>query len=696
MASDPVRESRYTWAGLLFLIISAAVVARHFARIFGELARLGEARPLVEEVVFVLIVSYLFWASALYFVCRLGYLTRCRSHRPVPREALEAVYDAGPAAPPLTVLIPSYREEEQIVRQALLSAALMEYPDRRIVLLIDDPPAPADAASAAALRAVRELPRQIERLLGGRSAPFERELRAYEQRQRRGAVDRAMETQRLAALYAAAAAFLERLAGDTPIVNHTDALFVERVLREPARAHQERGHALAEAGLADAPATAAILREYRRLASLFAARVTSFERKRFINLSHTANKAMNLNSYLGLIGGAFREVPRAGGLHLERCDPALAHLRVAPADYVVTVDADSLLLHDYALRLTHVMAQPRFADCGVVQTPYTAVPARPGALERAAGAQTDHQWIMSQGLTRYGAAFWIGASAVLRYRALADIREITYERGYPVARYVRDGTLTEDSESTVALVSRGWKVHNYLDRLSYSATPPDFGALVVQRRRWANGGLLILPALVRGLRRHGRRPIAEAVLRGHYLASTAAGTLCVLALLVYPFGDAYTTSYAFGPWLPMMSAPYFLLVARDLASQGYGWRDLLRIHALTLLLVPVNLAGTVQSMHQAWTGRCPAFARTPKVTGRTAASPLHILMPLALLVWTSVRTIFELGLGHWGHAPFVLAGALALAYACACFVGTPSIREDLLAGTRLGGLTPLAAEGDKA
>jgi hypothetical protein len=40
------------------------------------------------------------------------------------------------------------------------------------------------------------------------------------------------------------------------------------------------------------------------------------------------------------------------------------------------------------------------------------------------------------------------------------------------------------------LVARGWQLFNYPARPSYSATPPDFGALVVQRRRWPNGGLL--------------------------------------------------------------------------------------------------------------------------------------------------------------------------------------------------------------
>ena len=58
------------------------------------------------------------------------------------------------------------------------------------------------------------------------------------------------------------------------------------------------------------------LRLYRRLVWTFSARITSFERKRYVSLSHEPNKAMNLNSYMGLMGGTYREVQTAGGTAL--------------------------------------------------------------------------------------------------------------------------------------------------------------------------------------------------------------------------------------------------------------------------------------------------------------------------------------------------------------------------------------------
>ncbi|MBK0296813.1 glycosyltransferase, partial [Bacillus sp. S34] len=105
---------------------------------------------------------------------------------------------------------------------------------------------------------------------------------------------------------------------------------------------------------------------------------------------------------------------------------------------------------------------------------------------------TDIQHILHQGMSRHNATFWVGANAVIRTRALRDIEEVETVGGFEVKRYVQDRTVIEDTESSVDLGMHGWTLVNYPERLSYSATPPDFGSLIVQRRRWANGGLLIL------------------------------------------------------------------------------------------------------------------------------------------------------------------------------------------------------------
>ena len=179
---------------------------------------------------------------------------------------------------------------------------------------------------------------------------------------------------------------------------------------------------------------------------------------------------------------------------LTDCPESEADLIVPAADYVITIDADSIILPDYIGKLVSIMqADPAIA---IAQTPYSAYPNPPSRLERVAGATTDIQYLVHQGFTAYNATFWVGANAVLRHSALNEIKTMATERGHAVSVFIQDKTLIEDTGSTIDLVAKGWRLHNHPERLAYSATPPDFGALVIQRRRWANGGLIILPSLL--------------------------------------------------------------------------------------------------------------------------------------------------------------------------------------------------------
>ena len=92
---------------------------------------------------------------------------------------------------------------------------------------------------------------------------------------------------------------------------------------------------------------------YRRLDWIFTARLTSFERKQYASLSHEPNKAMNLNSYIGLMGGRVSRREHPGRPRPRPRDERDADLVVADPDYVLTLDADSVLLPEYCLRMVH-------------------------------------------------------------------------------------------------------------------------------------------------------------------------------------------------------------------------------------------------------------------------------------------------------------------------------------------------------
>ncbi len=466
--------------------------------------------------------------------------------------------------------------------------------------------------------------------------------------------------------------WLEELANDEPVLDHTDAIFVEQVLRAAAESHRQEAHELNYGARVNEDR---LRLGYRRLLARFEADVSAFERKRYVNLSHEPNKAMNLNSYIALLGQSWRRVQRPDGEHLVAAGEERVDLVVPDATYLITLDADSLLVPSYALRLAHVLEEPGNERVAVVQTPYSAVPGAGGALERMAGATTDLQYIVHQGFTHHRATFWVGANALIRRTALHDLASVDDERGFIVTRYIQDRTVIEDTESSVDLIERGWQLVNYPERLSYSATPPDFGSLIIQRRRWANGGLIILPKLLRHLlrRRERSRGRGEGLMRVHYLTSISGANLGLLALLSYPFSAPKAAA-----WVPIAALPYFFLYARDLHQAGYRYRDVVQVYALNLLLVPVNLAGVAKSVHQGLTGKKIPFGRTPKVEGRTRVPSRYLVAEVALLAYWSMGCAWDVADGQWTHAGFEAANVALLTFAIGRFIGWRQLVVDLL------------------
>jgi len=660
------RELYVTYGCIAFAVVMTGLT---FAELVVRATPVTRLHPggLVEAVAFGLIVALLAYGGLVYQMARAGHFRRLLTSRDGAVPAIRTAQREGPARP-LAVLVPSYREELEVIRQTVVSAALMEYPNRRITVLIDDPPF-GDPGQRAALqatcKAIRDLHTQFERL----AQPFED---AYGRFRRRmlGAIDARLETARVADLYRLAGHLIERNAatwtGRGP-KSHADGFFAEAILARLVMEHRQTAQAFEGEELA----ASEIDREYRRLESLFRVPIDSFERKRYANLSHQRNKAMNLNAYIGLIGGAYREVVTAEGVVLQSCAPGAADVVAPAADYLLTLDADSVVLPDYAVKLVEAMeADERVA---VAQTPYSAFPGAPGMLERVAGATTDLQYLAHQGSSAFGAAYWVGANALLRHSALIDIRTDTVERGHIVPIFIQDRTVIEDTGSTIDLIRRGWRLHNHPERLAYSATPPDFGSLAIQRRRWSNGGLIILPDLLRHLlsRRHGGSA-GEGPMRIHYLVSPAVANGGLLALLAIPF-DAHLASI----WLPLSAAPYYFLYGRDLKQTGYRWSDLARIYALNLMLLPVNLAGVFDSARQILTGRKAPFARTPKIEGRTATPVGYLAFQGLAIVYLLASLARDILGGVWQHAVFSGLNLALFAYGFARFIGVREALADI-------------------
>ena len=627
-----------------------------------------DAPPLgLATIVYLVIMSLLACSALAYLTTRLGYYSRTRSHRRATRAELAQPFERD--APTLNVLIPSYQEELRTNRLTVLSAALQEYPDLEVTLLVDDPPQPRYRRPAQMLADALALPGEVEALLGVPLRRAQAALDGFELRYVNGGETTLEDVIAVADEYAAAARWLDDYADGYEVTDNADAFLVDKVLRGLAADLTTNEQALRAAAGDGATLRVAHLRFLLlRLTWIFGARISSFQRKRFVSLSHEPNKAMNLNAYLSLMGGSYREVEvPGGGLALLRTDSD-PDLVLRNPDYVLTLDADSLLLPEYCLRIVHLLEQAEHRRVAVAQAPYTAFPGAATRLERMAGATTDLQHMVHQGMTHYDATFWVGANAVLRKRAIDDLRQVSHDGDWEISRYISDRTVIEDTESSVDLGVHGWRLLNYPERLSYSATPPDFGALCIQRQRWANGGLLILPSLWRQLRARRERGehqrLGETFLRINYMASICWASVGLLFLLLYQFNDRLIS-----PLVLLISIPYFLMMAVDLKHCGYRRSDVFGLYGFNLVLLGVNLAGVGSSLLQALIGGRPAFKRTPKVHSRTTPGLSFVVLPYVFVAFSVFTLLADLDRDRWVNVALAGLNAAAATYAIVAYIG---------------------------
>ncbi|MEZ5273468.1 MAG: glycosyltransferase family 2 protein [Ilumatobacteraceae bacterium] len=111
--------------------------------------RASSARLVIEAIVYLVVVTALTASAMAYLITRIGFFYRSRAHHRAPRAEIDHFFTES--VPTVTVLVPSYQEEERVVRTTLLSAALQEHPLLRVVLLVDDPPNPTTPKAAAML-----------------------------------------------------------------------------------------------------------------------------------------------------------------------------------------------------------------------------------------------------------------------------------------------------------------------------------------------------------------------------------------------------------------------------------------------------------------------------------------------------------------------------------------------------------------
>ncbi|MCA9397621.1 glycosyltransferase family 2 protein, partial [candidate division WWE3 bacterium] len=623
------------------------------------------------------VVSFLTLSSLVYLITRDGALQRFAKHKRVPRAILDAYFSKN--KPAITVLVPSYSEEYSVIRKTILSAVFQEYPDIRVMLLVDDKPNPTNADDKARLEMTRNIGEDIKMLL---DTPYSRFNKALNTFRKNGSESVSAEVVNdLIDQYQYAAEWFNLMAENEVMEDHVDEFFADQVLRAMAQDLTTVAEAL-EMSLKDSSILSRdrVEQLYQRLVWIFTGKVEVFERKQYLSLSHEANKAMNLNAYISLMGGTYEQIKTDDDIILEKTDKKGANtITFKDSEFLLTLDADSILLREYCLRLVYLLRQPENEKVAVTQTPYSSFRGAYTRIERLAGATTDIQHVLHQGMTYHGATFWVGANAVIRKAALIDIEETDWERGFEIKRYIQDRTVIEDTESSIDLALHGWSLVNYPERLSYSATPPDFGSLVVQRRRWANGGLIILQKFFSVIRqrKHNNELIsrAEILLRVNYLVSIAWATFGLIFLLAYPYDGRLLS-----PLILLAALPYFLTMASDLRYNGYSAWDVFSIYGFNLILLPVNLAGVIKSVEQAITNKKIPFARTPKVKDRTPSGLFYVIMPVLIVAFSLFTVYRNVLVENWGNALFAGFNATVATWAILAYMGIGNVIADIWLG----------------
>lgn len=561
-------------------------------------------------------------------------------------------------APLVTVLIPSFKEERRVIIATALSAALATYRNKRIVVLVDDPPNDGTA--------LQETYAAIDEVNAHLTVPWQICANALS--------DPALDKIGVAKAYTAIAEWLTDLAktfhdDKSEDFSHVDDFLIEKVILPYAQACRTWAE-----GVHHNP-DACLELERDRLSSLISGEITSFHRKSFANLSADRNKAMNLNAYIGLIGGCFSiQKNDAQTCLVPASDRDSADLVIPLSDYVMTLDADSVVLSNYLLTIVDSLESDPTA--AVAQTPYLTFPGSKAAVEFIAGATTDIQYLIHQGSSHFGSGYWVGANAVLRYKALQEIATCRIENEHDILVYIQDKTVIEDTGSTIDLWRKGWHVNNHFTALAYSATPADFGALAIQRKRWGNGGLILFADLLRDYigKRNFLSNLPKLILRAHYLLSPVIGNIGILLLMVWSPNVSQSLR-----WVLFLMLPYFLLYSYDLTKMGYRKRDIFAVCSLNLMLLPVNLAGLCASIRQIVTGRKDSFLRTPKVSFRSRVPPTIFVFNAAILALMLIYVFNGLMLNDLLGAVVPMINVLLYGYGIVKFMGLRESLADLAA-----------------
>ena len=325
----------------------------------------------------------------------------------------------------------------------------------------------------------------------------------------------------------------------------------------------------------------------------------------------------------------------------------------ARGDFLLVLDADFLPAPDLIRKL---LPPFRDASVGMVQARWDHLNRDESWLTEAQSYLLDGHFLYEQGGRYAGGRFFNfnGTAGMWRRSCLEE------------AGGWQSDTLTEDLDLSYRAQMAGWRFV-YLDDVGVPAEiPSTVGALEVQQRRWAQGGIQtarkILPTLLRGPFSPSVK--AEAVI--HLCGHLAHPLTLALGLLLLPSAVARRSlGLDRFLWLDLgvfavatlpFVAFYWSAGRRRGRPPRRMWKGVIRTLALGVgLSVPVSRA-----VLRGLAGAHDPFVRTPKCGG--SAEPRYrgvsgAVDTVGKVVMTAVMTAYlvaALSWGYWASVPFIL------------------------------------------
>ena len=214
----------------------------------------------------------------------------------------------------------------------------------------------------------------------------------------------------------------------------------------------------------------------------------------------------------------------------------------------------------------------------------------------------------------------------LSLRALVDAVDVMRSDEAQPVMPMATISVTEDMATAMRLHSGGWRTVYHHEILARGLAPEDFGSMLHQRLRWAQGTLQVLlrenPLVQKGLS-VGQRLMYFATMWS-YLSGFAAIAYIGAPITYFVLGILPVTTL--GSAFMIRLIPF--LIANQILFAVIGWRvKTWRGQQYSLALFPLWIRACTTVVANVWFGRNLGFVVTPKTKQEARATPWHLIRP---------------------------------------------------------------------